>query len=398
MKNLIIILSLLFSTVAVAQKHNIVNASIALRNAQKAKGDEIGSLLKEAKEYIDEAYNNESTSNEAKMWNYRAPIYLEIALKKPELDENAIIKATDAHLKCLQKGKKDRIIVRKWTSKEDILAGLIQCGYKLFNLGIDTYNEGDYRKSLTYYEKIFAIVPFDEEEQLKRGNITKETILYNSYFSSNKLKDDSKSKELLQKLIDINFNEPAIYIHMSDIFKRENNIEKTIEYLNLGRDMFDDDQSLINTEINLYIELGRTSELVSKLGEAINLDPENSLLYFNRATIYDQEGQLENAEKDYLIAIELDPTSFGSNYNLGALFFNKAVELNNSANSTSDDKKYKSLKKQADNFFDKALPYLESAYTLNSKDKNTLLSLKQLYYMKGDYKKSDEMKKIISEL
>ena len=60
---------------------------------------------------------------------------------------------------------------------------------------------------------------------------------------------------------------------MSDIFKREDNIEKTIEYLNLGRDMFEDDQSLINTEINLYIELGRTSELVSKLGEAIKLDP-----------------------------------------------------------------------------------------------------------------------------
>ena len=72
--------------------------------------------------------------------------------------------------------------------------------------------------------------------------------------------------------------------------------------------------------------------------------------------------KLENAEKDYLMAIELDPSSFGSNYNLGALFFNKAVELNNSANSTSDDKKYKSLKKQADNFFDKALPYLESAF------------------------------------
>ena len=53
MKNLVIILSLLFSSVAVAQKHNIVNASIALRNAQKAKGDEIETLLKEAKEYID---------------------------------------------------------------------------------------------------------------------------------------------------------------------------------------------------------------------------------------------------------------------------------------------------------------------------------------------------------
>ena len=398
MKNILLILSFIISSVAVAQKHNIVNASIALRNAKKATGDEIGVLLSEAMQYIDEAFNTESTANDPKMWNYRAPIYLEIALKKPELDNLAIIKATDAHIKCLQKGKKDRIIVKKWTSKEDILAGLIQCGYKLFNVAIDRYNEGDYKTSLAYYDKIFEIVPYDEEDQLKRGNITKETILYNSFFSSNKIKDDVKSKELLQNLIDINFNEPAIYIHISDIYKRENNIEETIRYLSLGREMFEDDQSLINTEINLYIELGRTSELLKKLGEAIELDTENSLLYFNRGTIYDQEGQLENAEKDYLMAITLDPSSFGSNYNLGALFFNKAVELNNSANSTGDNKEYKLLKKESDVFFNKALPYLEASYSINSKDKNTLLSLKQLYYMKGNYKKSDEIKKLISEL
>ena len=398
MKNILLILSFIISTVAVAQKHNIVNASIALRNANKANGDEVGVLLSEAKEYIDEALNTESTANDPKMWNYRAPIYLEIALKKPELDNLAIIKATDAHIKCLQKGKKDKIIVKKWTSKEDVLAGLVQCGYKLFNLAIDHYNKGDYKTSLDFYDKIFEIVPFDDEDQLKRGNITKETILYNSFFSSKKLKDDTKSKELLQSLIDINFNEPAIYIHMSDIFKREKNIEKAIEYLSLGRDMFEDDQSIINTEINLYIELGRTDELLKKLAEAIEIDTENSLLYFNRGTIYDQEGQLDNAEKDYLRAIELDPSSFGSNYNLGALFFNKAVELNNSANSTSDDKKYKSLKDQSDVYFNKALPYLESSYSINPKDKNTLLSLKQLYYMKANYKKSDEIKKLISEL
>mgnify|MGYP006122472131 FL=1 len=398
MKNILLILSFIISTVAVAQKHNIVNASIALRNANKANGDEVGVLLLEAKEYIDEAFSSESTANDPKMWNYRAPIYLQIALKKPELDNLAILKATDAHIKCLQKGKKDKIIVKKWTSKEDVLAGLVQCGYKLFNLAIDHYNKGDYKTSLDFYDKIFEIVPFDDEDQLKRGNITKETILYNSFFSSNKLKDDTKSKELLQNLIDINFNEPAIYIHMSEIFKREKNIEKAIEYLSLGREMFEDDQSIINTEINLYIELGRTSELLKKLGEAIEIDTENSLLYFNRGTIYDQEGQLENAEKDYLKAIDLDPSSFGSNYNLGALFFNKAVELNNSANSTSDDKKYKSLKDQSDVYFNRALPYLESSYSINPKDKNTLLSLKQLYYMKANYKKSDEIKKLISEL
>ena len=371
-----------------AQKFNVVNASIALRQDN----------LVEAKQYIDEAFLNEATSNDPNMGNYRAPIYLQIALKQPELDDKAVIKSTIAHIKCLQIGKKDKIIVKKWTSKEDILAGLMQCGYKLFNLAIDKYNAEEYTIAIDLYNTIFDIIPFDEEDQLKRGNITKETILYNSFFASSKLKDNKLSKELLQKLIDINFNEPAIYIYMSDLYKDEDNIDKSIEYLSLGREMFEDNQSIINTEINLYIELGRTIELIAKLGDAINLDQENPLLFFNRGTIYDQEGQLDNAIKDYNKAIELDPSSFGSNYNLGALYFNKAVELNNLANSTSNDVKYKKIKKEADLYFDKGLPFLEAAYQLNSKDKNTLLSLKQLYYMKGDYKKSEDIKLQISSL
>lgn len=385
------ILTLVLASVSIvgfAQKHNVVNASIALRNEEYS----------DAKKYIDEAFETESTSNDAKMWNYRSKIYLDIALKKGELDNDAIFKATEAHLKCLQTDKKGRIIVRKWTPKEDVLAGMVQCGYKLFNQGIEEYSAGNYARSLKLYDAISAIIPLDEEDQLKRGNITKETILYNSFFSSHKMKDNSKSKEILQELIDINFNEPSIFIHMSNIYLEEDNTDKALEYLALGRDMYEDDQGLINTEINLYIQLGRTSELIEKLGEAIALDEENDLLYFNRGTIYDQEGEFENAEKDYLTALELNPSSFGVNYNLGALYFNTAVEINNKANSTSNNNTYKKLKKQADDTFAKALPYLEAAYSLDANDKNTLLSLKQLYYLNGDYKKSEEMKKLIAEL
>jgi len=59
---------------------------------------------------------------------------------------------------------------------------------------------------------------------------------------------------------------------------------------------------------------------------------------------------------------------------------------------------YKKLNKEADAVFAKALPYLETAHNLNADDKNTLLSLKQLYYLNGDYGKSEEMKKLIAEL
>lgn len=380
--------STLLCVIAIAQKHNIVNASIALRNEN----------YKEAKTYIDEAHQNESTSNDPKMWNYRAPIYLQIALKEPSIDPDAALKATEAHINCLKRDKKGRVVVRKWTNEEDVLAGLIQCGYKMFNIAIDKYNDAEYSESLKYYSAIFDIIPLDAEDQLKRGNITRETILYNSFFASSKMKDNNKSKELLQQLIDINFNEPAIYIHMSNIYLEEDDTQAALEYLSLGREMFEEDQGLINTEINLYIQLGRTSELIGKLSEAINLDDQNDLLYFNRGTIYDQEGDIINAEKDYKASLEINPDAFGSNYNLGALYFNTGVETKNKANNTSNNTLHKKLKKEADMSFAKALPYLEKAHKLDEKDKNTLLSLKQLYYLNGDYKSSEEMKTLIEEL
>ena len=387
------------TSIALAQSHNITSAAILLQQYNSEKDISVQALkIKEAKDFIDQAFVNESTSNDPKMWNYRAPIYLQIALKEPSLDEDAILKATEAHIKSLQKDEKGRVIVRKWTTEEDILAGLIQCGYKLFNLAIDKYNAKDYTGALKYYNAIFDIIPLDAEDQLKRGNITKETILYNSFFASSKMKDNATSKKLLQQLMDINFNEPAIYIHMSNVYLEDKNTDKALEYLKLGRNMFEGDQSLINTEINLYIQLGRTSELIEKLGEAIALDSENDLLYFNRGTIYDQEGDFVNAEKDYKASLAINPDAFGTNYNLGALYFNAGVAINNKANDTSSNKIFEKLKKEAEASFAKALPFLETAYELNGEDKNTLLSLKQLYYLNGDYKKSEEMKKQIEEL
>lgn len=379
-----------------AQKHNIVNSSIALKNANKTDGEEMVSNLIDAKNYIDEAFLNTSTSDEPKMWNYRAKVYLKIALLKDQkIDNDAIFKAKQSHIRCLDRDKKGRVVVRKWTKEEDVVAGLIQCGYKLFNMAIDEYNNENNLEALKLYDEIFEIFDYDSEDQLKRGNITKETVLHNSFFAARRMKDNKRSKVLLQNLIDLNFNDPSIYVHMSDILQEEGNDDDALKYLSLGRDYFENDPILINSQINLYIKLNRTDELIDKLSDAIELDDMNDLLFFNRATVYDQKGMLDEAIIDYKKSIELNPDNFNSNYNLGALFFNRGVELRNEANNSSSDKLYNKLKKESEVFFDDALPFLETSLSLDPNDKNTLLSLKQLYYLKGDYKKSKEMDGLI---
>jgi len=380
----------LFTNLIYAQKHNIVNASIALRNEEYV----------DAKKYIDEAYETESTSNDAKMWNYRSQIYLQIALKQAKLDDNAVFKATEAHLKCLQTDKKGRIVVRKWTAKEDVLAGIVQCGYKLFNKAIEEYNSGNYKSSLKHYNAIFNIIPLDTEDQLKRGNITTETIYMNSYLAASKMKDNKQSKEFLQMLIDVNFNDPSIFAYMSNIFLEEGNTDKALEYLALGRESFEEDQGLIESEINLYLKLGKSGELIEKLSNAIDLNPENDIFYVVRGTCYQNNNEIEKAIIDYNSALEINPEQKIALNNISSCLLKQTDPIVEKMNnlSLSQTSTFNKLKLDLKNLYLKTLPYVKTYLELEPNDKSILNVLAEIYTKLEMYKEAKEIKAIISDL
>lgn len=389
MKKINLTLAILaISLVTFAQKHNIVNASIALRNQN----------FVEAKQYIDEAYNNESTSNDAKMWNYRSKIYLEIAKQKKELDSEAILKATEAYLKCIQKDKKGRVIVRKWTKEEDVLNGLVNCGVLLFNFATEMYNNGSYKSSIAYYQEILNVIPFDSDDQFKSRNITNETIYMRLYMSLFKMKDYLNAKRYLQKLIDNNYNDPKVYQYMSNIFVEEGNNDKALEYLSQGREIFEDDQQLINDEINMYIRLNRKDELIAKLTIALEKDPENEVLLDIRGTVYYNIDDFTNSEKDFRELLEINPNSFNANSILASILINNANILIEKSNKTSNNSLYEKYRIDSDALLHSSLPYLEKAFNIDPKNKMNLEMLKQIYYKVGDYKKSSEIKKILENL
>ena len=152
------------------------------------------------------------------MWNYRAKIYLQIALNQSDLDNKAIFKATESHIKCLETDKRGRIIVRKWTSEDDVRIGLLNCADKLFRLGVESYINKSYDQAMLF-ESILEIIPYDREK-LASYRLTEGDIYFNMSLSARALKDN-RAKDYLQKLIDINFNDSRIYIFMSEIFSEE---------------------------------------------------------------------------------------------------------------------------------------------------------------------------------
>lgn len=363
-----------------AQKQNITSAAVTFKQFKGANKDK----LLEAKNFIDQAYNTESTSNHPKMWNYRAPIYLSIAKKAPEFDKDAIFKATESYLKCLQtEGKKKKIIVRRWTPKESILEALINCGYLLFNTAVDEYNAGNYKQALRLYDAIFPIILEDENGLLKKGNITSVTIINNSFLAAQALKDNNLSKQFLQKLIDDpNNNDPGAYIKMSDLLFQEGNSDGALEYISKARERFKDDNNVRIQEINLYIKLGRTEELITKITLAIEADSGNAVFYVIRANCYQNSNKIEEAIIDYKKAIEINPENTDALNNIASCYLTQTEPIIKKMNTLSINQttKYKAYKKQLDDLYKKALPHLTKYVELKPEDQVNQKVLKEINY------------------
>jgi tetratricopeptide (TPR) repeat protein len=105
------------------------------------------------------------------------------------------------------------------------------------------------------------------------------------------------------------------------------------------------------------------------------------------------------AEKSYIAAIGLDSVYYDANYNLGALYVNKASEIIQFANLLPfTDKRYDSLKAEADGMLMKAIPFLEKAINLQPDDINALNSLREIYARLGMLEKANEIKARIEQL
>ena len=366
-----------------SQNMNVQSAAVSLKE-----GD-----LKMAKDFIDKAAENEQTANNYKMWYYRAKVYYAIDTSRTQhsLDADAAEKASIAYLNCLKTDTKG------WYTDE--CKGTVWVtGLSLYNNGVDAYNRGEYERAIRYYNQIFEVFPMDAEKNLKRNNVTVDIPNKNLYFAYNKMGNRAEAKKYLTKLMEVGFNDPKIYLYMERLCLDEKDTAAALVNLAKGRDKFAENTDLINEELNIYILQGKTDILLKKLSDAIEVNPEDQLMFYNRGVINEKNKNFTAAEADYKKAIELKDDYFDANYNLGAMIYNQGADMNNAANDIKDNKKYNDAKTKADERLKQSLPYLEKASDINPKDKNTLISLKQLYARTGDQVKYQKAKDDLEKL
>ncbi len=360
-KSLILLLvAILSSGIMFAQKKNVISAYNYL-NKNK---------IDKAKEAIDPAIENEKTMADAKTWYYYGNVYLSIQLTEDEtfknLDEFPLDKAYDAYLKALKLDDKN-------SYTDDVNDRIQVCAEQYFNIGVNAYNEQAYKKASNAFAK-------SAEVNQTLGRTDSAAFFYaaqSAYFGEN----FEEAKGYFSILMEMQFDDPGIFRMLSDIYKQEGDTATAIKTINNGRVAFPNDYNLIVDAANIYLATGQNQEALDVLSLAIEQDGSNSTLFFAAGTIYDKMELYDEASGMYKKAIGVDSDYFDANYNLGALYYNRAAEKITEAGNLplSETEKYDALMADGKKMMENALPYLEKADSIESSDQVTLQTLKEIY-------------------
>lgn len=383
-KSLLLVILLMTITFGFGQKNVRQTASNFLKEGK----------LDKAMETINQCILDPTTATDAKSWFIRGNIYLEIANSTDEnykaLDPNALQQALDSYKKATEYDQK-----KEYT--EDIFAKVNWQRNNYFNQAVDNYNKKKYMEAMLAFEY--------GANALSSINIMDTISLFYAAACAGLANDQVKAKQYYVDLLKQGAKSSSIYISLSDIYRQEKDSAGALKVVRDGLKLYPEDFKLFLTETNIYLTFGETKKALRNLKLAAEKDTSNQTVFFALGTIYDnisndtlnstsvREESFNLAIDAYKRAIKLNPAYFEPNYNIGALYVNKAATINDQANKLplDADAEFKKLKAEADGYLDKATPYLETASELQPNDINTLYSLKQIY---SRLNKTDKVKAI----
>ncbi len=374
MKKTIIMLTLLvaFSS-AFGQKGKVTTAQ-SLKDAGK---------VAEAYETIEEAINpaNEKAEKSIpwpKTWEVRGEIFQAIG---QSTDENVKKLSSDPLTEALNSYKKALELDTKGSNEKSVKIKLTLLTNDLTNQAVNAFQAEDYNKALASFEQIMEI---NDMPVVKSDNpdAVDTVIIFNAALAAYNSENYKKAIDYYKESAKYGYNGAKTYSLIGASYQMMKDTISALEALKEGYAKYPDDNAVLESMIQIYMDLNKTDEALGYLEKAIAQDPTKPRYYFAQGALYEKLGNEEKAIETYKKTMEIDPTFFNAYYNLGALYYNKGVQQVEIANAVppNEKAKYDVEVKKADEWFAKALPYMEKCNELQAGDKMVLESLKNLYY------------------
>lgn len=405
-KNLFALMVVAFVTVScAAQMKNVKSAQFAIDGEKRNSAQDI----LEGKGYIDVAYNDPKTSNNNRMWLFRAMVYSSVFNNKGnELLKNESAKSGYTSGYSLMQYFKST--EKKLAEDEETAA--MECAVSfgaIFNESGELWQQLKYDELLDYYKIILflydkmVILDTATVNALAGQKVDRKFIITALASVAMKSSNATSKKEVFLSLISDGVALPILYEGLSTVYLEAGDTAEAERVIRKGIAAKPSDNSMFQLLVNFYKNTNRVQLLMTDLNKQIETNPE-SRLYYYRGVLYDEQKKGDLAMADYRKAVELDEFNYDACYNLGAAIKNYNVSdiYDQLAKSNITPARKKELKLKMVETYKEARKYLEVAATNQNYSVEDLTNLYEALVQcaieQGDDEATKEFKDKLSAL
>jgi len=277
------------------------------------------------------------------------------------------------------------------------------------NAGSYYYGKKDYRKAYECF-KFYGDYPTlpmfqdDAESLSKFENLETDSsaiqYLYFSGLSAELIPDYPTAIEVYERVKDSKYmNNNELYQHLADLYNLR--MKDTVNYvrtLKAGVEKFPNESYYLLNLININIIQNKPEEAINYLDKAIEVNPNDSKLYYVRAYVYEQIKDDDKAIEYGTKALAVEPDYVDALVLVGRIYFNQGLEMQSNASTIRDRKLQNTEFDKAHEKFKQAIPYFEKAYSLKPDEKSVVYGLRSIYYSLDNNKEYDKWEKIYNDL
>jgi len=351
-------------------------------------------------------------------WYVRGQIYQSIAEnpipKLKDLDAKAVFVAYEAYNKALEVGAN---APKGYKYKDETISKMMALSTDLNNKAIEEYQNKNYEVSYNAFESAMAINDMPEIRK------TDTMFIYYTGLIAYEAKKYDKAIEYFDRAIKLNYgkNQPKkdeqgnvlknsagaiehnseqaalVFLNKAQAYQGKGTVAdtaKSIEILKEGIKAYPEDNISLMLELtNYYLKNNLSKDAMTYLDEAIKKDNKNISLYHAKGTLYDKMKDMDNAIVWYKKALEIKADYFDSNYNAGALYYNKAAKIieESATIPLKETERYNAEIAKANEQFKLALPFMEKANVADPNDITTLQTLLTIYHKLDNKAKKQEI-------
>jgi tetratricopeptide (TPR) repeat protein len=302
------------------------------------------------------------------------------------LYKNPLPEALDAYKKTIEldpEGKLDEKLMENFERLKR------QCE----NKAIISFSNGDYEGSVEFFELII-----DATSTRVYGGVVDTVIIYNTALAAKNAGNHKKAAEYFRKAIDLNYGGSDAYYLLKNEYMILEDSAAAIAILEEGFGRYPDTSLILIEIVNYYLTSGDAEKGLAYLELAEKKETNNPSIYFAKGTLFEKVGEDEKALLAYEQALEIDPEYFNAYFNIGALYYNNAVELYDVANSKEDLKEYNEAKAIADAELSRTISPMEKAHEIRPNDRAVLETLQTVYYRLQMMDKYEEAKAKLAKI